>query len=317
MTAKNRKRIEVAAGVIVRDDGRFLLGQRAADTFYPGYWEFPGGKVEPGESPAGALCRELHEELGIRVESFYPWIVRVHEYEHASVRLHFFEVTRWRGNIRDHVHAALAWIAADEACTPMLPANGPVFRALALPRRMGITQAAAMGVEPQLAALSLALAGGLRLVQLREAGLPASERRAFAVEAVRRAHAARARALVNDDPELALAVGADGLHLPAARLMASVSRPGFAWVGASCHDRVELEHAAALGLDYALLGPVKATATHPAGVALGWARFAALAAGLPLSVFALGGLADGDMETARRAGAHGVAAIRAAWGGKG
>ncbi|MDR2093774.1 MAG: Nudix family hydrolase [Azoarcus sp.] len=311
---QSRKLVEVAAGVIVREDGRFLLGRRAADTFYPGYWEFPGGKVEAGESPAGALCRELHEELGIGVERFYPWIVRTHEYEHASVMLHFFEVTRWRGEIRDHVHDDLAWVSADEACTPMLPANGPVLKALALPRRMGITQAAAMGIETQLAALSCALAAGLRLVQIREAGLPASERRTFAAETVRRAHAAGAWVLVNDDPDLALAVGADGLHLPAARLMASTSRPGFAWVGASCHDRAELEHATALGLDYALLGAVKATTTHPSGAVLGWERFAALAAGLPLPVFALGGLADGDMETARRAGAHGIAAIRAAWG---
>ncbi|MDR1062481.1 MAG: Nudix family hydrolase [Azoarcus sp.] len=313
----NRKIVDVAAGIIVRGDGRFLLGQRAPGTFYPGYWEFPGGKVEVGESPAEALRRELREELDIGVESFYPWIVRAHEYEHASVSLHFFEVIRWRGEIRSHVHAALAWVAADEACAPMLPANGPVLKALSLPRRMGITQAAAVGVERQLAALSHALAAGLRLVQLREAGLPASARRAFAAEAVRRAHAAGALILVNDDPELALAVGADGLHLSASRLMASAARPGFAWVGASCHCRAELEHTAALGLDYALLGAVKATATHPSGGALGWEGFAALAAGLPLPVFALGGLADEDMVAARQAGAHGIAAIRAAWAGAG
>jgi 8-oxo-dGTP diphosphatase len=308
-----RKIVDVAAGVLVRGDGRFLLGQRAPGAFYSGYWEFPGGKVEVGESPADALRRELDEELGIVLEDACPWIVRTHEYEHASVRLHFFEVKRWRGEIREHVHAALAWVASGETRAPMLPANGPVLKALSLPRRMGITHAATIGVDTQLAALSRALAAGLRLVQIREAGLPAPTRQAFAFEVVCRAHAARARVLVNDDLELALAVGADGLHLSAARLMASASRPDFAWVGASCHNRGELERAAALGLDYALLGAVKATATHPLCEALGWEGFAALAAGLPLPVFALGGLADGDMEAARRAGAHGFAAIRAAW----
>jgi 8-oxo-dGTP diphosphatase len=199
----------------------------------------------------------------------------------------------------------------------MLPANGPILKALALPRRMGITHAAAIGVEPQLAALDRALQAGLRLVQIRESALPVPARQAFAKEAVRRAHAAGALAVVNGEPELAREVGADGLHLTAARLAACSSRPDFKWVGASCHIRAELEHAAALGLDYALLGAVKQTTTHPDGKTLGWEGFAALATGLSLPVFALGGLEEGDMGAARRAGAHGVAAIRGVWNGTG
>jgi 8-oxo-dGTP diphosphatase len=305
--------IDAAAGIIVRDDGRFLLGQRPQGSFYPGYWEFPGGKVEPGESPAGALSRELDEELGLRVERLYPWLVRTHDYEHAHVRLHFFEVAQWRGEIDAHVHDALAWALPNDAPAPMLPANGPVLKALALPRRIGITHAATLGIEPQLAAIDHALHAGLRFVLIRENALPASTRRAFAKEAVRLAHAAGALAVVNGEPELALDAGADGLHLTAARLMAGSSRPDFAWVGASCHNRAELELAAARGFDYALLGAVKETATHPGGETLGWEGFAALASGLPLPVFALGGLGDGDMETARLSGAHGIAAIRSAW----
>ncbi|MDR3213547.1 MAG: thiamine phosphate synthase [Azoarcus sp.] len=353
----NHEIVDVVAGVIVSGDGRFLLGQRAPGTFYSGYWEFPGGKVEAGESPGEALCRELDEELGIAVEKFYPWLTRTHEYEHARVRLHFFEVTRWRGEIRDRVHSALTWVApGGEVCTPMLPANGPILKALTLPRWMGITHVDRLGVEVQLAALDRALAAGLRLVQLRMTGMerfsieraraavskPSVEReaatrevfdaevvahefarevlarrRVYDEDVVRLAHAAGALVVVNDDPEMARDLGADGLHLPAARLMACDARPDFVWVGASCHVRAELEHAAALGFDYALLGPVKATATHPGGEVLGWEGFSALAAGLPLPVFALGGLTMEDMETARRAGAHGIAAIRAAWGDAG
>ncbi|MDR2259995.1 MAG: Nudix family hydrolase [Azoarcus sp.] len=315
----SRKTVDVAAGVIVRGDGRFLLGQRAPGTFYPGYWEFPGGKVETGESPAQALCRELAEELGIFVDGFHPWLVRVHEYEHARVRLHFFEVTHWRGAVRDHVHRALAWVApGGESPAPMLPANGPILKALALPRRMGITHASAIGVEAQLAALARALAAGLRLIQIREAGLSARQRHAFAAETARRAHAAGALVLVNGDTELARATGADGLHLPALHLAECAARPDFPWVGASCHTRAELEHAASLGLDYALLGAVKDTSTHPGGAPLGWEGFAALSADPALPVFALGGLDmnmdGGDMDCARTAGAHGIAAIRSAWG---
>jgi len=313
----NPETVDVAAGVIVRDDGRFLLGRRAPGSFYPGYWEFPGGKVEPGESPAEALTRELDEELGLRIKRLYPWLVRTHVYEHARVRLHFFEVARWQGEIRACIHDALAWVmpGAPDAPTPMLPANGPILKALALPRRLGITHAATIGIEPQLAALDYALQAGLRFVLIRENALPIPARRAFAKEVVRRAHAAGALAVVNGEPELAHEVGADGLHLTAARLLASDSRPDFAWSGASCHTRTELEHAGALGLDYALLGAVKPTATHPGGKALGWEGFKALTAGLPLPVFALGGLEESDMEIARLSGAHGIAAIRGAWGG--
>jgi 8-oxo-dGTP diphosphatase len=312
-TRLNPKAIDVVAGVIVRSDGRFLLGRRGQGSFYPGYWEFPGGKIEPGESPAEALCRELGEELGLQADRLYPWLVRTHDYEHARVRLHFFEVAQWQGEICARVHDALDWALPDNVPTPMLPANGPVLRALALPRRIGITQAVTLGVETQLAALDHALQAGLRFVLIRENTLPVFERCSFAKEAVCRAHASGALAVVNGDPELALGAGADGLHLTAAQLMACKSRPDFAWTGASCHNRTELEHAAAQGFDYALLGAVKETATHPGGKTLGWEGFAALASGLPLPVFALGGLGDNDMETARLSGAHGIAAIRSAW----
>src|SRR5918994_6473274 len=89
--------IEVAAAVLQRPDGSFLLAQRPPGKVYAGYWEFPGGKVEPGEPAAAALARELHEELGIDVECAYPWLTRVFTYPHATVRLNFFRVTRWRG----------------------------------------------------------------------------------------------------------------------------------------------------------------------------------------------------------------------------
>lgn len=310
-----RKLVNVSAGVITRDDGCFLIGQRAPGTFYPGFWEFPGGKVEPGETPAEALKRELEEELGIQAEQLNPWLVREHDYEHARVRLHFFEVPEWRGSVNDHVHSDLAWVkpgAVDRS--PMLPANGPILKALTLPRRMGITCASSMGVGAQLEALDLALAGGLRLIQVREAGLSRAERRDFAVEVVKRAKAAGALVVINDDPELAGETNAHGLHLPAAQLMRLQTRPEQQWVGASCHSRAELERAAALGLDYALLGPVKATLTHPGQSPLGWEAFSALSAGLPMPVLALGGLDQTDMLAARRAGAHGIAAIRSSWG---
>src|SRR5205085_3896600 len=95
-TRKSPEVIEVAAAVIQRADGAFLLAQRPPGKVYAGYWEFPGGKVEPGEAVERAIARELHEELGIDVECAYPWITRVYTYPHATVRLNFFRVTAWK-----------------------------------------------------------------------------------------------------------------------------------------------------------------------------------------------------------------------------
>ncbi len=305
---------EVAAAVILRPDGSFLLGQRAVSACYPGYWEFPGGKLEPGETPYQALVRELAEELGIDVLAATPWIVREHVYEHARVRLYFFRVSRWAGELCNRVHAALAWQRADApTVAPMLPANAPVLAALRLPDLYGISHAWEIGIEAQLAALAAALAGGLRLVQLRETALPKAARASFVAAAVARCHAHGARALVSGDAQLARAAGADGVHLPAAQLMTLARRPAFPLVAASCHDRVELERAARLGCDFAVLGPIMPTATHPGQAGIGWGGFAELAAGLPLPVYAIGGLTPADLAAAQAAGAQGIAAIRAAW----
>ncbi|MDO8932139.1 MAG: Nudix family hydrolase [Rhodocyclaceae bacterium] len=308
------KLTEVAAAVIERPDGSFLLGQRAADTFYPGYWEFPGGKVEAGETPYDALVRELHEELEIEVLHATPWIVREHVYEHAHVRLHFFRVTEWRGELKDHVHAALSWQRAEApAVAPMLPANAPVLAALRLPDFYAITHAGEIGVEAQLAALDRAFGQGLRLVQLREPHLPAATREAFVRRALELGRRHGARLLVNGDAGLARAAGADGLHLSALQLASTAARPDFPLVAASCHNRAELERAARLGLDFAVLGPVKPTASHPGRPGMGWETFAQLTAQLPLPVYGLGGVGRSDLASARMAGAHGIAAIRAAW----
>ncbi len=310
----NRIVVDVAAAVITRPDGSFLLGRRAPGTFYPGYWEFPGGKVEPGETPRDALIRELHEELGLRVETAWPWITREHDYEHAHVRLHFFEVPRWSGEITDHIHSALSWQRIDVvSVAPMLPANGPVLAALALPHEYGITHAWEIGVEAQLALLDAALARGLKLIQVREAPLADAARRRLAAEAVASAHRHGARVLINQDAQLARELGADGVHLPAAALAQLDARPDLPLVGASCHTRAELARAAALGIDFAVLGPVMATPTHPDQASLGWTAFSGIVTLLPMPVLALGGLARSDLESARSAGAHGISAIRGAW----
>jgi 8-oxo-dGTP diphosphatase len=313
------REIAVAAAVIEHADGRFLLAQRPAGKVYAGYWEFPGGKVEPGETVEAALRRELHEELGVDVIQCLPWITRTHVYPHGTVRLHFRRVVAWRGEPRPHEGQTLAWQNAGSLrdgtldVTPMLPANAPILKALSLPLALGITRAWQVGTARALAELDAAIAGGLRLVQVREAQLEISQRAQFAAAVVQRMRTVAGRVLVNADEALARAVGADGVHLPSRELVMRTGRPGFDWVSASCHDLRERRHAQDLGLDFVLAGPVQATPTHPGVAVLGWEGFSRIAEDATLPVYALGGLVASDLDTARRHGAHGVAMIRGAW----
>lgn len=313
-SAALRKRIEVVAAVIQREGGDFLLAQRPAGKVYAGYWEFPGGKVEAGESAADAVRRELHEELGIDIVQVYPWLTRDYDYEHAAVRLRFFRITRWHGEPHGREAQQLAWQSAGSlSVSPMLPANGPILRALTLPPVYGISNAAELGVPGFLHCLESRLGSGLRLLQIREKQLPAAELITLAAQAVQLAHRSAARVLVNDDVELALQSGADGVHLTAGHLMRISSRPVLPWVAASCHDAAELGRAAHIGVDFVVLGPVRATPSHPGARTLGWAEFSRLVADYSLPVYALGGLRMADLGVAWQAGAHGIGMMRGAW----
>ena len=307
-------RIEVVAAVILNERGEFLLAQRPAGKAYAGYWEFPGGKVEPDESAAGALKRELHEELGIDTLTAYPWLTRDFDYSHAAVRLRFFRVPKWSGELHGKELQQFAWQSVGNVTVaPLLPANGPILRALELPHVYGITCAGELGRDAFMARLERSLASGLRLVQVREKQLAGDALRAFAAEVVALGHRYGARILVNGSGAIAAQVGADGVHLPASQLMAAARRPDCEWCGASCHDAAELGRARELGLDFVVLGPVRATPTHPGAELLGWRQFAQLVGDYPLPVYAIGSMRASNLEQAWNCGAHGVAMMRGAW----
>ena len=299
--------IEVVAAVLERADGSFLLAQRPPGKVYAGWWEFPGGKVEAGEPLSQALKRELLEELGVRVIKAYPWITRVHVYEHGTVMLQFFRVVQWDGEPHPHEGQSLVWQHIDRPVVePMLPANGPVLASLALPLEYAITDARSLGLVQQLERVEARVNGGLRLIQVRDRDNWERGPLLYAVKSIAKQYGARV--LVNGGP------AADGIHFTAERLMTLRARPeGNFLYAASCHTGQELGHAMAIGLDFVVLGPVKPTSSHPQAEPIGWDGFRRAAEGASIPVYAIGGLRPADLHEARRAGAHGLAMISGSW----
>src|SRR5262249_27082791 len=152
---------------------------------------------------------------------------------------------------------------------------------------------------------------GLKLVQVREKNLARDAAKAVARRVIGLARPHGARVLVNADAEFAREVGADGVHLTAAQL--DGARPDVPWCGAPWHSADGLRKAEGLGADFAVLGPVRATPSHPDAAPLGWERFRDIAAGAAIPVYALGGVVPRDLEQAKAAGAHGLAMVRGAW----
>ena len=126
-----REPVDVAVGVLIDSEGRFLITSRPAGKVYAGHWEFPGGKVEPGESVEAALQRELHEELGITIGAALRWKSTLHDYPHALVRLHFCKVFDWHGDFEMREAQQMAWQTLPVAVAPLLPGTLPVLAWLA------------------------------------------------------------------------------------------------------------------------------------------------------------------------------------------
>jgi 8-oxo-dGTP diphosphatase len=308
--------VHVAAAVLTDADGRVLVSRRAEGAHQGGLWEFPGGKVDPGEDLQTALRREIGEELGVLVESARPLIRVPHAYPDRSVLLDVWKVTSWQGEPRGLENQEIDWVSPEVLPGRDFPAaDVPVLAAVRLPECYAITPPPSGAFEPFLEKLDKLTAGSVHLVQLRAHDLDQHTFAALARAAARICQSNDAQLILNGDPRLAVAVGADGVHLTSARLKSLSSRPlnqSF-WVGASCHDAVELEHAARIGADYALLSPVNSTTGDGKAPPLGWDGFRPLAEAAQLPVYALGGLEPRDLDTAWAHGAQGVAAVRGFW----
>lgn len=306
--------IHVMAAVITDARGRILLARRTEGRDLAGRWEFPGGKQEPGESPEDALVRELREELGIEARVGDHVISVPQQYPDKRLCLEVRHLTGWTGTPRGHEGQALAWVAPDKLMRyDMPPADRPVVAALRQPDRYLVTP------EPEdparwLAALDQALADGVRRVQVRVRSLSGEAWTTLVRSAVARCRDAGVEVLLNGDIDLARDMQV-GVHLRASQLAALTARPlpeGLA-VAASCHTAAELQQAEAMGCDFAVVGSLHPTPSHPSGQSLGWPGFVHLREGVSLPIYAIGGMKPADIDEARRHGAQGIAAIRSLW----
>ena len=303
-----------AVGVIQRADGCVLLAKRPEKKPWAGWWEFPGGKIEKGETAKHALIRELKEEVGINATTLYPWLTRSFDYPEKKVILHFFRVTEWEGEPQSLEFQELVWQQPSFlTVSPMLPANVPISVALQLPHIYAISNMAEMGELAFMATLETQFKNGLNLIQVREKHLKSGHLEIFSEKIMAMAKSYQVKILINHDIAIAENIKADGVHLTSSQLMGLDYRPDLPLVAASCHNVNELKKAEALGCDFVVLSPVKATRSHPDLSGLGWAKFVEISRGYSLPIYALGGMQPADLETAWQHGAHGIAMQRHIW----
>lgn len=309
-------RIHVAAAVIRAADGRVLIAKRPLNKHQGGLWEFPGGKVEAGETVEATLARELAEELGIAVTAAQPLIQVRHDYPDKQVLLDVWQVTAFDGEPHGAEGQPLAWVEPAQLSGYSFPAaNRPIVAAARLPDRYLITPEG-LSAEQLLNGLARALDAGIRLVQLRAPALSFADYRALAADATVLC-AGRAQLMLKGPVAWVAEFPTAGWHLTAQQLRQHAGQgrpvPAEQWLAASCHDARELDLATAMGVDFVTLSPVLRTATHPEAQPLGWSRATEWLSGFNQPVYLLGGLGSEDRAQALRAGAQGVAAIRALW----
>ncbi|MCX7098364.1 MAG: Nudix family hydrolase [Methylococcales bacterium] len=312
------KQVPVAVGVIKNNQGQVLISLRDAALHQGGLWEFPGGKIETGETAQQALVRELKEELGITALTATPLLTVQHQYPDVAVTLHVFLVTDFSGQPNSTAGQAIQWVYPDALANYDFPAaNRPIVTAARLPPYYAILDDT--DEMPLLRKLHKILARGIKLIQLRLKNLPPLQVQAFIEQAHPLCQQQHAVLLINSGSNGAQHFAVDGLHLSSQHLLALHQRPAPPlgnpqprfWVAASCHNLEELQHAQNIGVDFAVLAPVLPTKTHPDATPLGWAQFTELVSQVNLPVYALGGLVEADLSLAQQAGAQGISAIRA------
>lgn len=312
------REVHVAVAVIIRE-GRVLIARRPDHVHQGGLLEFPGGKVEAGESVQQALVREIREETGLQIplDSLRPVIGIRHDYGDKRVFLDVWRTGDVMGEAEGREGQPVHWLPVAELRDDDFPvANRPIIRALKLPSWLAIT--GNVGSPTELVGRFRERASLVRpaMVVFRAPALTAREYRAVARDLVAIGRDYHIEVLMHGDADSLDAVPeAAGLHLPWRAAQACRSRPvgQDKWFGVSCHNETEIDHGLSLEADYVTLGPVAPTLTHPGATAMGWDVFRQQVARAGMPVYALGGMSRQDQDVAIENGGQGIAGIRLWW----
>lgn len=308
--------LHVAVAVIRDDQNRVLIAKRSAYVHQGNRWEFPGGKVETGETVSQALTRELQEELGITPQALLPLLRVHHHYPDKEVCLDVWETRSFTGTPSGRLGQAIRWVAVSELTLFEFPAaNLAIIAAIRLPEYYLITPPPAQVVGNFLDAVARSIQQTPCLLQLRAKTLTENDYVALARDVLACCRQFHTPLLLNGAPSLLERVDAQGIHLTAAMASTLDQRPIplDKLLSCSCHSASELKWASRLKADVAVLGPVQVTTSHPGKPALGWETFATLANSSPMPVYALGGMQTSDLPRSRLCCARGIAAIRGLW----
>lgn len=307
-----KNELHVAVGVISRENGDILVAWRHKHLHQGERWEFPGGKLEAEETPEQALIRELEEELGIIATEYFPLIGIQHDYPEHKVFLHVFKVDKFEREPRGLQAQALKWVKPDELTGLEFPdANKPIISAARLPDYYAILNMDQENTEATESKLKRYIDNGLTMIRCRfnsQASVQIENRLSRLAEICNKAGI---RLIVSGDPELVIKTGACGLHLRSDQMFNFQSRPidKKFWLAASCHNSVELTQAEKIDVDFAVLGPVFKTTSHPESIPMGWGKFENLVKCCNFPVYGLGGLGYRELDMARRMGGQGIAGI--------
>jgi 8-oxo-dGTP diphosphatase len=309
----HRPSLHVAAGVVIRPSGEVLIARRPDHLHQGGLWEFPGGKVERGETVEQALFRELAEELSITVCRAEPLISVRHAYPDRHVTLDVFRVQQFEGTPKGMLGQPVRWVRPESLTQYEFPAaNRPIVTAARLPDRYGIVDVEFGDAYTVFRRLRGFIGAGVSLIRLRGLRLADRDHRKLAESIIHYCKARQTRILLSGDPEDALVLGADGVHLNSRQITQFASRPIAVnmLLAASCHNQQELKQVEAIGADFAVLSPVLATESHPDAHPLGWSAFSAMVEDVSIPVYALGGMCPEYLPVAKCHGAQGIAGIR-------
>jgi 8-oxo-dGTP diphosphatase len=308
--------IHVAVGVIIDHAGKALVTRRSRDVHQGGLWEFPGGKLKPGEDARTALSRELHEELGLEMDKARPLIRLHHDYPDKSVLLDVWKVTCWQGQPCGREGQPVLWVDIEKLSGLKFPvADETIIKSIQLPSLYIISPGPSTELAGYLSSLEECLKAGTRFLQLRCREEMLSQYPDLVTRVLELCNDRRAVLLLNSSPSTAISYHAHGVHLSSSRLLQLNDRPlgRNYWVSASCHNQHELVHACNIGVDFVVLSPVLPTSSHPGTTTLGWDNFSRLCDLSTVPVYALGGMRPEYMGKAWHCGAQGLAMLSSIW----